>query len=75
MVRIPFNLDIYNLIDDLRNFSWEASEILLYYSRMLKEEENKEKIIKSKVGADPVTSADLKVNESIIRNINQKYKK
>ena len=42
---------------------------------MLKEEENKEKIIKSKVGADPVTSADLKVNESIIRNINQKYKK
>ena len=75
MVRIPFNLDIYNLIDDLRNFSWEASEILLYYSRMLKEEENKEKIIKSKVGADPVTCADLKVNELIIRNINQKYKK
>ena len=75
MVKIPFNLDIHNLIDDLRNFSWEASEILLYYSKMLKNEENKEKIIKSKVGADPVTSADLKVNELIIKSINQKYKK
>jgi 3'(2'), 5'-bisphosphate nucleotidase len=41
VVKIPFNLDIHNLIDDLRNFSWEASEILLYYSKMLKEEENK----------------------------------
>ena len=75
MAKIPFNLDIHNLIDDLRNFSWEASEILLYYSKMLKNEENKEKIIKSKVGADPVTSADLKVNELIIKSINQKYKK
>ena len=75
MVKIPFNLDIYNLIDDLRNFSWEASEILLYYSKMLKEKKNKEKIIKSKVGADPVTSADLKVNEFIIKSINEKYKK
>ena len=41
VVKIPFNLDIHNLIDDLRNFSWEAAEILLYYSKMLKEEENK----------------------------------
>jgi len=75
VAKIPFNLDIHNLIDDLRNFSWEASEILLYYSKMLKNEENKEKIIKSKVGADPVTSADLKVNELIIKSINEKYKK
>ena len=75
MVKIPFNLDIHNLIDDLRNFSWKASEIFLYYSEMIKEEENKKKIIKTKLGEDPVTSADLKVNEFIIRSINEKYKK
>ena len=75
MVKIPFNLDIHNLIDDLRNISWEASKILLYYSKMLKEEENKKKIIKTKGEGDPVTSADLKVNEFIIRRINEKYEK
>ena len=75
MVKIPFNLDIHNLIDDLRNFSWKASEIFLYYSKMIKEEENKIKIIKTKEGEDPVTSADLKVNEFVIRSINEKYKR
>ena len=75
MVKVPFNLDIHNLIDDLRNFSWEASEILLYYSKMLKHEDNKKKIIKTKQGEDPVTTADLKVNEFVIRMINEKYKK
>ena len=75
MVKIPVNLDIHNLIDDLRNFSWKASEILLYYSKMLKDEEKIKTIIKTKVGEDPVTSADLKVNEFIIRSINEKYKR
>ncbi len=78
MVKIPINLDIHNLIDDLRNFSWEASEILLYYSKMLKDEENKKTILKTNFGEDPVTSADLKVNELIINSINSikdKYKK
>ncbi|WP_288261511.1 3'(2'),5'-bisphosphate nucleotidase CysQ [uncultured Prochlorococcus sp.] len=74
MVKIPFNLDIHNLIDDLRNFSWEASEILLYYSKLLRKEENKKIIIKTKGGEDPVTSADLKVNELIIKSLNEKYK-
>ena len=74
MVKIPFNLDIHNLIDDLRNFSWEASEILLYYSKILKEDGNKNRIIKTKNGEDPVTSADLEVNELLIRRINEKYK-
>ena len=75
MNKIPFDLDINDLIDDLRNFSWEAAEILFYYSGMLKEGKNKRNIIKSQLGEDPVTLADLKVNELIIRRINDKYGK
>ncbi len=74
MVQIPFDLDIHNLIDDLRNFSWEASETLLYYANLLKNSDNNKNIIKSKNNEDPVTLADLKVNELIIQRINEKYK-
>ena len=75
MVEIPFELNINNLIDDLRIISWEASEILLHYSSMLKEGRNTKNFMQSKLGEDPVTLADLKVNELIIRRINEKYDK
>ncbi len=74
MVKIPFGLDIHNLIDDLRNISWEASKILLYYSKELKFQGNKKRIIKTKGNEDPVTMADLKVNDLIIKRINEKYR-
>ena len=74
MIKLPFGVDINNLIDDLRIFSWEAAEILLYYAQMLKDNNNKSTIIKSEINEDPVTLADLKVNELIIRKINEKYK-
>ena len=74
MVKIPFGLDIHNLIDDLRNISWEASKILLYYSRELKFQGNKKRIIKTIGSEDPVTMADLKVNDLIIKRINEKYR-
>ena len=74
MIKLPFGVDINNLIDDLRIISWEASEILLYYSQMLEDSNNKSTIIKSVINDDPVTLADLKVNELIIRKINEKYK-
>ena len=73
MLKTPFDLDIYNLIDDLRNFSWEASEIMLFYAEKLKNFEEKKNIIKTKNDKDPVTLADLKVNELIISRINEKY--
>ena len=72
-MKIPFELDIHNLIDDLRNFSWEASKVMLYYAREIKDLEEKKNIIKTKRNEDPVTLADLKVNELIIQRINQKY--
>ena len=74
MIKLPSGVDIKNLIDDLRAFSWEVSEILLYYSQILKDTNNNSNIIKNENIDDPVTLADLKVNEIIIQRINQKYK-
>ncbi len=74
MVKLPSGVDINNLIDDLRIFSWEASEILLYYAEIIRDTNNKSNIIKNNNNDDPVTLADLKVNEIIIQRINEKYK-
>ena len=73
MVKAPFDLDIYNLIDDLRNFSWEASETMLYYAKKVRNPEKKKIIVKTTSNQDPVTLADLKVNELIIQRLNEKY--
>ena len=69
MITLPSNIDINDLINDLRNFSWEAAEILLHYSKILKESNYKINILKNKNLDDPVTKADLKVNEIIISRI------
>ena len=74
MIKLPSGVDINNLIDDLRIFSWEASDILLYYSQILKDSNDKSNILKNNNNKDPVTIADLKVNELIIQRINEKYK-
>ncbi len=74
MIKLPIGVEINTLIDDLRVFSWEASDIFLYYSQMLRGSNNKSNIIKTKNNEDPVTLADLKVNEVIFQNINEKYK-
>ncbi len=74
MVKLPSGVNINNLIDDLRLLSWEASETLIYYSQILKDTNNKSNILKNDNFEDPVTLADLKVNEIIIKRINEKYK-
>ena len=73
MIELPSGLNIDNLMDDLRIFSWEASEILMYYSQILKDSNTKSNIFKNDNIEDPVTMADLKVNEIIIKRINEKY--
>ena len=75
MFKLPIGVDINNLIDDLRIFSWEASDILLYYSKKMQNPEIAREIIKTKNETDPVTAADLAVNELIIKRINQNYEK
>ena len=74
MIELPSGVDINNLIDDIRIFSWQAADILLYYSKLLENSDDKRNILKNNNEEDPVTLADLKVNELIIKRINEKYK-
>ena len=74
MINLPFGVDIDNLIDDLRVISWEASDILLFYSDLIKYSEKKEDLIKNSDHDNPVTLADLRVNELIIKRIKEKYR-
>ena len=71
MIELPPGVDISNLIDDIRIFSWQAADILLYYSKLLESSDNKRKIVKNNNEEDPVTLADLRVNELIIKKISK----
>ena len=71
MINLPSSLEIEKLIQQLRVLSWEASDILLYYSQILKDENNNSNILKNDNKEDPVTVADLKVNDLVIRRINE----
>ena len=73
MIKLPFGVEVNNLIDNLRSLSWEAADILLYYANIIKKLEQKNEILKNKNNDDPVTLADLEVNELIINRINQTY--
>ena len=73
MIRLPSEVNINNLINDLRILSWEAADILIYYSNLFKDQSNNISLVKNN-SESPVTLADLKVNELIIKKLNQKYK-
>ena len=74
MIKLPLGLNINNLIHDLRIFSWEAADIFFLYSEKIKNLTQKDQIIKSKTNEDPVTLADLRVNDLIIKRIQEKYR-
>ena len=74
MIKLPFGVEINSLINDLRVLSWEAADVLLYYSKILKDSNYKNNILENDNTDDPVTTADLKVNELIIGRIHEKYK-
>ena len=74
MIKLPSGVAINNLICDMRVLSWKAADILLYYSKLLEDSDEKNNILKNNNEEDPVTLADLKVNEIIIKRINEQYK-
>ncbi len=74
MINLPTGVEINSLIDNLKCFSWEASGVLLHYAQILRNSNNKLSILKNDNEKDPVTLADLKVNEIIIQNLNERYK-
>ena len=74
MVKLPSGIEVNNLINDLITLSWEASEIFFYYSQILKDSNDKSNILQNENNDDPVTLADLKVNQLIIKRINEKYR-
>ena len=45
MIELPTGVDINNLIDDIRIFSWQAADILLYYSKLLENSEHQKNIL------------------------------
>ena len=73
MFKLPSGVNLNNLIDDIRTFSWEASDKLLYYAQILKDSSDKSNIVQNNNNDDPVTLADLKVNQLIITRISEKY--
>ena len=73
MFNLPNQLDIGNLIDDLRILSWEAADILIYYSREFKGRGDNKDLVQLKEYNEPVSLADLKVNDLIINRIKEKY--
>ncbi|MDC3170800.1 3'(2'),5'-bisphosphate nucleotidase CysQ [Prochlorococcus sp. AH-716-E13] len=74
MVNLPEGVNIYDLIDDLRTLCWEAADVLIYYSNILRDPNIKINIIKDKNIDNPVTKADIEANEIIIKGITEKYK-
>ena len=73
MIKLPFGVNVNDLINDLRSFSWEAADILLYYANIIKKLEQKMEFLKNKNNDDPAILADLEVNELIINRINKIY--
>ena len=73
MTQLPSKVDIHNLIEFLRNISWEAADIFIHYSQILKESAYKKNLMINSNEDDPVTKVDLKVNEFIIRRIKNEY--
>ena len=74
MITLPSGIVLQTLIEDLRTISWDAADILLNYSSLITDSKYKTELIKNQNNYDPVTKADLQVNEIIIKKINEKYK-
>jgi len=65
VLHLPEEVDLNNLLNGLKCCSWAAADILLNYSQKIKEKQCKSSFIKNKGNNEPVTLADLEVNNLI----------
>ena len=65
MLHLPEEVDLNNLLNGLRSCCWTASDILLNYSQKIKDKQSKSSFVQTKVYDEPVTLADLEVNNLI----------
>ena len=72
MTNLPIDIDINNIINVLRGLSWEVSDVLLSYEKILKADSEKNNFIQSKIDGSPVTIADLKVNDLVFDVLKEK---
>ena len=77
MIKLPSGVDINNLIDDIKIISWQAADILLYYSKLLEDSDDKKNILENnnEVESKLIIGADGR--NSFLRklaNIEYRYK-
>ena len=72
MTNLPIDIDINNIIEVLRGLSWDVSDILLSYAKILKADSEKNNFIQSKIDGSPVTIADLQVNDLVFDVLKEK---
>ncbi len=72
-MNLPININADNLINDLKVVCWQASDILLNYSHEIRNKQYKNNFIRLKETNEPVTLADIEVNNLIISYLNKKY--
>ena len=71
---LPENLDSQDLINCLRNINLEILDLLkYYYQRASSDDDFQKKLNIKNSSSGPVTSADIKLNQLIIKNLKQNY--
>ena len=65
MVTLPNGVDINNLIEDLKIYSWQAADILLDYSEKINDSNVKYEVLKSVDLNNPVTEEIITTGENI----------
>lgn len=73
MFILPNGIDLNNLIENIKVFSWRSADILQNYSEKMRNLKFRNKALNVIDNNDPVTEADLEVNEQIVNNIKEKY--
>ena len=66
MSKLPIGVDIDILIDDLKSYSWESSDILHYYFNTLKDPKIKSNILENKDEENKLTLGSAFRNTSMV---------